>query len=650
MCGITGFISDDFSIRESEILITKMTNSLEHRGPDTHGIWKNNDGNVFLGHRRLSILDLSSAGHQPMTSSTGRYSIIFNGEIYNHLEIRQEIENKNKNHFKWIGTSDTETLLASFETFDIEQTLQRCSGMFAFALWDSLNQTLTLARDRMGEKPLYYGFINNSFVFGSELKSLKNFPDFTYEISIDALHEYFRYSYVPSPLSIYQDIYKVEPGTFLQLNAIDLFKKISLKKRYWSLSSLIKMNQKNQFNSEEEALTNLESALSKSVKSQMISDVPLGVFLSGGIDSSLIASLAQDNSEDPIKTFTIGFNNSSYDESHFALNVAKHLKTTHSKITVTENDALDLIPKLASIYDEPFSDSSQIPTYFVCKSAKNHVSVALSGDGADELFGGYNRYISSKAIWEKVSWIPRFVRLGIGWLILHIPPIFLDQIGNFFIKLIHGSRIPLLGKKVHKLGFGILYSKNLFEFCKSFTFTWEKPSILIKGETRGDLEESKQSITEDPISNIMHIDSETYLPDDILCKVDRASMACSLETRAPYLDPEVIEVATRIPLDLKIYSGLGKQTLRGILDKYVPNELINRPKAGFAVPIGEWLRGPLKLWAEKLLSKELIINQGYLNYEIINKIWNKHQSGKYDFTEKLWSILIFQLWLEEHNK
>lgn len=649
MCGITGFISDDFSICESEILITKMTDSLYHRGPDTHGIWKNNDGNVFLGHRRLSILDLSSAGHQPMTSSTGRYSIIFNGEIYNHLEIRKEIENKNKNHSKWMGTSDTETLLASFETYDIEQTLQRCSGMFAFALWDSQNRTLTLARDRMGEKPLYYGFINNSFVFGSELKALKNFPDFTYEISLDALHKYFRYSYIPSPLSIYQDIFKVEPGTFLQLNAIDLFKKISLKKRYWSLSSLIKMNQKNQFNSEEEALTKLESVLSKSVKSQMISDVPLGVFLSGGIDSSLIASLAQDNSEDSIKTFTIGFNNSSYDESHFALNVAKHLKTTHSKITVTENDALDLIPKLASIYDEPFSDSSQIPTYFVCKSAKNHVSVALSGDGADELFGGYNRYISSKAIWKKVSWIPRFVRLGIGWLILHIPPIFIDRIGNFFIKLIHGNRIPLLGNKVHKLGFGILYSKNLFEFCKSFTFTWEKPSILIKGEAREELEESKL-FSEDPISNIMYIDSETYLPDDILCKVDRASMACSLETRAPYLAPEVIEVATRIPLDLKIHSGLGKQTLRGILDKYVPNEMINRPKAGFAVPIGEWLRGPLKLWAEKLLSKELITSQGYLNYEIINKIWNKHQSGKYDFTEKLWSILIFQLWLEEHNK
>jgi len=648
MCGFVGFLSGsefDANLKES---VENMMESLIHRGPDSSGVWICEDHQLALGHTRLAIQDLSKMGHQPMQSFSSRYLIVFNGEIYNHLELRKKISEFHTETIIWKGSSDTETLLAAIEIFGLNSALQMCNGMFAFALWDQEAHKLMLARDRAGEKPLYYGQINNSFVFGSELKSLKRFPNFTNELSSYALDSYFKHGYIPSPYSIYEQIYKVEPGTYLEFDLAQSQPIDFQKNTYWSLEETVMNSNQQLFTNTDEAINKLEGTINDAVRSQLISDVPLGVFLSGGVDSSLVAALAQKNSDLPIKTFTIGFENSEFDESKFAADVAKHLGTNHTKYQVSDTDVLNFIPELPKIYDEPFADSSQIPTYFVCKAAKRDVTVALSGDAGDELFGGYNRYIFSSSIWLKVSWLPKFVRKFIGLIIISVPISVWDQLKFlFFFK-----DFSLFGNKVHKVGLALKNSNNLDDFCKSFSFIWEDTSEILKNKEFKNNSISKidspvKKILNQPVSRMMFHDFITYLPDDILCKVDRASMAVSLETRAPFLDKNVISDAWKLPLSLKIRSGEGKWLMKKILYQYVPKKLLDRPKAGFALPLGDWLRGPLKYWADTLLDKRLIDEQGFLNSTNIEKIWNQHLSGKYDWTSKLWTILMFQAWLKQ---
>ena len=650
MCGIVGLV--DFNISSNNILkknVNLMQSAIFHRGPDSSGSWCNIEDHVGLGHQRLSILDLSNAGHQPMESSSSRYVIVYNGEIYNHLEIRKNLEKLSHSSISWNGHSDTETLLVAFEYFGIEETLKKTHGMFAMAVWDTNEKVLTLARDRMGEKPLYYGNLGQRFVFSSELKSMTSLPNFENKINPIAIEKYFQYNYIPAPLSIYQDIFKLEPGTFIQYSFKSARAKELLKKEYWSFSTLYNECSKNQFNDFNEACKSLEVELDKAIKSQFISDVPIGVFLSGGIDSSLVTSIASKNFQ-RIKTFTVGFDNKEYDESYFAEGVAKHLNTDHTKLIVTEQDVQEIINQLPKMYDEPFSDSSQLPTYFVCKAAREQVTVALSGDGADELFGGYNRYIVSSEIWKKFSWLPKPIRQICGWSILKVPIEILDSLFNKLIFKNKVSKISAIGSKVHKIGLGLLHADNLLDFCKEFTFSWREAPTVNKSNVINPMESHIDLHSDlEPISKMMAIDSLTYLPDDILCKVDRAAMASSLETRAPFLDHKVIEAALKIPSEFKIQQGIGKIPLRKILAKYLPTKLIDRPKAGFAIPIGEWLRGPLKEWAEELLDPRTLNAQGFLDVDIIQNTWKEHLSGKKDFTSKLWAVLMFQSWLKENE-
>ena len=653
MCGITGFI--DFSLSSKDDLqkvVNKMQFSILHRGPDSHGCWLNSDDHIALGHQRLAILDLSEAGKQPMQSPSSRFVIVFNGEIYNHLSIRDEIFNKNSSPIKWIGHSDTETLLAAFECFGIEKTLKKTHGMFAMAIWDTQKKRLVLARDRMGEKPLYYGNVGNAFVFGSELKAIKQFPNFKNNINKFALEKYFQYNYVPSPLSIYEGIQKLEPGTIIEFNFSETKKYKVKKKEYWSFEALQEKCMQNQFQSQSEAFEQIETTLENAIRSQLISDVPLGVFLSGGIDSSLVTSLASKHLK-KIKTFTIGFENSEYDESSYAYEVSNYLETDHTELTVTEKDVIQIINELSKIYDEPFADSSQIPTYFVCKAAKERVTVALSGDGADELFGGYNRYILSASIWKKFSWMPQLIRKLIGSIILRVPFQFFDRLYKLLMFGGSKNKISVIGNKIHKVGLGLFYADTLLDFCKEFTLSWREAPVIKKLNINDESSINNFSLNSqnyiDPITNMMTIDSLTYLPDDILCKVDRASMASSLETRAPFLDHKVIETALKTPSDFMIRKGKGKLPLRSILSKYLPENLINRPKSGFAIPIGDWLRGPLKKWAEDLLEPSLMDSDGLLDVELVQEAWRQHLSGQIDLTSKLWGVLIFQSWLRENR-
>ena len=650
MCGIVGLV--DFNISSNNILkknVNLMQSAIFHRGPDSSGSWCNIEDHIGLGHQRLSILDLSNAGHQPMESPSSRYVIVYNGEIYNHLEIRKNLEKLRHSSISWNGHSDTETLLAAFEYFGIEETLKKTHGMFAMAVWDTNEKVLTLARDRMGEKPLYYGNLGQRFVFSSELKSMTSLPNFENKINPIAIEKYFQYNYVPAPLSIYQDIFKLEPGTFIQYSFKSARAKELSKKEYWSFSALYNECSKNQFNDFNEACKTLEVELDKAIKSQFISDVPIGVFLSGGIDSSLVTSIASKNFQ-RIKTFTVGFDNKEYDESYFAEGVAKHLNTDHTKLIVTEQDVQEIINQLPKMYDEPFSDSSQLPTYFVCKAAREQVTVALSGDGADELFGVYNRYIVSAEIWKKFSWLPKPIRQICGWSILKVPIEILDSLFNKLIFKNKVNKISVIGSKVHKIGLGLLHADNLLDFCKEFTFSWREAPTVNKSNVIKPMESHIDLHSDlEPISKMMAIDSLTYLPDDILCKVDRAAMASSLETRAPFLDHKVIEAALKIPSEFKIQQGIGKIPLREILAKYLPTKLIDRPKSGFAIPIGEWLRGPLKEWAEELLDPRTLNAQGFLDVDIIQNTWKEHLSGKKDFTSKLWAVLMFQSWLKENE-
>jgi len=656
MCGIAGYISDD-GASDFKTNTQNMLDALKHRGPDDSGVWLDSKSGVALGHRRLSVLETSNAGSQPMTSSCGRYVIVFNGEIYNHLSVRDELKKLNTSdlsnlsnaNFHWRGGSDTETLLESISKFGLKKALKTSVGMFAFALWDIENKTLSLGRDRFGEKPLFYGWNRGQFVFASELKALQKIPKFNNPINRDALSLYFQFTNIPSPHSIFEDIYKLEPGHFLILKRNELSKKIIQISPYWSLINEAEKSQKNIILNEDKAIKMVDSQLRKTLSEQSIADVPLGAFLSGGIDSSLIASLLQSQSDKPIQTFTVGFDEKAYDESIYADAVARHLGTDHHEIRVTSKDAINVIEKLPNLYDEPFSDSSQIPTFLICQAARQNVTVALSGDGGDELFGGYNRYFWGPVLWNRIKWLPFPVRKILGNMIKLISIDNWNRGNNFLFR---SDAIPNLGHKAHKFSNSIKRVNSFNSLFLRLVSEWLEEDKLVIGAK--DLPTKFDNINTikdyQPESIMMLIDSLTFLPDDILTKVDRASMGVSLETRAPFLDHRLAELAWRLPQDMKMRGKEGKWILRQLLDKHVPRKLFERPKAGFAIPIGEWLRGPLREWAEALLERSLLREQGFLDVDLVHKYWNEHLRGDVDWGGRIWSILVFQAWLERQNQ
>ncbi len=670
MCGLTGFQTiRGGSPDELTATAARMADRIRHRGPDDSGVWVDADASIALAHQRLSILDLSPAGHQPMASAGGRFVIAFNGEIYNHLDIRAELQAAGVAP-AWRGHSDTETLLAAFEHWGVQATLAKTVGMFAIALWDVRERTLHLARDRFGEKPLYYGWAGSgtgrAFVFGSELKALRAFPGFANPVCRQALAQYMRFMVVPAPRSIHQGIYKLEPGCVLTISGAPpadapaqplrppaVYQSLSLR-RWWSLADVVQAGAQNQITDEAEAVQMLEQRLQDAVRLQSLADVPLGAFLSGGVDSSTIVALMQQQAARPVKTFTVGFEEAGFDELPHARAVAQHLGTDHTELFVTAAEAQAVIAQLPAMYDEPFADSSQIPTHLVCRAARQHVTVALSGDAGDELFGGYNRYFWGPRIWAKLAWLPFLVRQALGTAISAMPVAGWDALSGPANALLPGGQgIAQAGDKAHKLAARLRGVRNLDDLYLSLVSEWQDPAQVVRGENG--LVQEPPSLLDDPLPaqgvadsplRMMYRDSMTYLPDDILCKVDRAAMAVSLETRAPFLDHRVAELAWRLPLGMKIRGGQGKWALRQVLYRHVPRELIDRPKAGFGIPVGQWLRGPLRPWAESLLDEKRLQTEGYFHPTPIRQKWAEHLAGRRDHTASLWAVLMFQSWLE----
>jgi asparagine synthase (glutamine-hydrolysing) len=645
MCGIAGFISNT---RSHDVDLTgvarRMAMALTHRGPDDEGIWTDSMG-IALVHRRLSILELSSAGHQPMVSTSGRYVLVFNGEIYNHLALRKVL-GATGGLSSWRGNSDTETLLACIDAWGLDKTLQELVGMFAFGLWDKREATLYLARDRFGEKPLYYGWGHGHFLFASELKAIAAHPQWAGVIDKDALSLYLRYGYVPSPHSIWEGIKKLPPGCYMAVpysshNLQPYTSTIS----YWRVADFAQKKPLDLTDSE--AISTLGKLLSDSIDGQMLSDVPLGAFLSGGIDSSTVVALMQEKATTPIKTFTIGFSEKEYNEAIYASAIAKHLGTDHTELYVTPEDAFALIPQLSTMYDEPFSDVSQIPTHLVSLLARNNVTVSLSGDGGDELFGGYNRHVLGPRIWNLLKNLPYSSRKLLSSALTQISPSAWDRFGAILpLK----SKQPMLGDKLHKLA-GLALAATPFDIYRWLISNERAPEQLLTehyaptfplqtwAESNG-TEFWDRGIAEGMMLN----DVVGYLTDDILCKVDRAAMAASLEVRVPFLDHRVAEFAFQMPSNLKIRNRQGKWLVRQILSQYVPAALFDRPKQGFGVPIDSWLRGPLRAWASNLLDPKRLKEQGIFNPTIITEKWHEHLAGRRNWQHWLWNILMFQTW------
>ncbi|MDA3970257.1 MAG: asparagine synthase (glutamine-hydrolyzing) [Desulfobulbaceae bacterium] len=620
----------------------RMAHRIQSRGPDDAGVWTEEGAGLALAHRRLSIIDLSPAGHQPMHSPCGRYTLVFNGEIYNHQDLRAELEAEG-GAFDWRGHSDTETLLAALRHWGMQGALSRLNGMFAFALWDASERTLFLARDRLGEKPLYYGRSGNAFLFGSELKALAAHPDWQGAIDRDALALYMRHNYVPAPWSIYQGIAKLPPAHFVVIR--ENGRNVGEPFCYWDLGRIAEQGVAAGAG-EPEALTDeLDALLRDAVGRRMAADVPLGAFLSGGYDSTTVAALMQSQSERPVKTFTIGFHEEGYNEARHAKAVAEHLGTEHTELYVTPEEAMAVIPKLPTIYDEPFSDSSQIPTFLVSQLARQHVTVSLSGDGGDELFYGYGRYFKAEQIWGKLSRLPLRFRKMVATSLAHAPGNVLERAMNV---LPQKYRVNHLADRLPKLAEMIGHSSGE-AFYREMVSHAKDPGRLVLGATEPETILSQP----DRMPNLpglrermMYLDMMTYLPDDILTKVDRASMAVSLEARVPLLDHRLVEFAWRVPTQYKYRNGQGKWLLRQVLYRYVPKELMDRPKMGFGVPIEHWLRGPLRAWAEELLDEKRLREEGFFDPAPIRRMWNEHVSGKRRWHYYLWDVLMFQAWLE----
>lgn len=648
MCGITGFwnLSQNLNADQLQAIAQRMSDTLIHRGPDDSGVWVDAEVGIALGHRRLAIVDLSPEGHQPMVSADNRYIIAFNGEIYNFLELRRELIQLGH---KFRGHSDTEVMLASFSQWGLQRAIARFNGMFAFALWDRQQRVLHLGRDRLGEKPLYYGFCGQTFLFGSELKALKAYPDFQTEINRDTLALFLRHSCVPAPYSIYKGIYKLPPGTVLTLNGTETY---PTPITYWSAKEAAESGVANAFTgSEPEAAAQLEALLSDAVRMRMVADVPLGAFLSGGVDSSTIVALMQAQSSQPVKTFTIGFYEDAYNEAQYAKAVAQHLGTDHTELYVTPAEAMAVIPKLPTLYDEPFSDASQVPTFLVSQLARQQVTVSLSGDGGDELLAGYNRYFWGRRIWQKIGWIPPTLRQTAALALTSVSPQAWDRSFASFSALLPAKwKESDPGYKLHKLA-EILAVPDPEAMYKGLVSHWKEPEALaIGGSEPPTTLSSRQRWARVPsfTERMIYLDTVTYLPDDILVKVDRASMGVSLEGRIPFLDHRVVEFAWRVPLSMKIRNGQGKWLLRQILYKYVPKNLVERPKTGFGIPIDSWLREPLRDWAEALLDEQRLRKEGFFNPQPIRQKWAEHLSEHRNWQYYLWDVLIFQAWLDEH--
>ena len=651
MCGFTGFITKKSFDTESVEDIWRSTNSMFHRGPDAGGIWYDQDAGVALGHRRLSVLDLTTAGHQPMQSFSGRYVIVYNGEIYNFITLRAELD-KISIH-QWRGQSDTEVILAAIEEGGIERALKRFIGMFAFALWDKKERVLTLARDRIGEKPLYYGWCGDTFLFASELKALKAYPAFNADINRNAIAIYLRHNCIPAPHTIYKGIHKLIPGTTVTISKKSTERQHPEPAEYWSARMVAEKGLKDPFTgTEQDAVIALEEILRDAVGKQMVADVPLGAFLSGGIDSSMIVAMMQQQSTHPVKTFTIGYADKDYNEAINAREVARHLGTDHTELYVSPAEAREVIPRLPSIYDEPFADSSQIPTLLVSQLARNYVTVSLSGDAGDELFGGYNRYFWWQKIWDKIAPWPQFIRKGTASTFKLFAPNISDSIYNFLMSILPGSfRQRIMKDKLQKV-IGVLDAENPMEMYISFCSHWHNPADIVVNaqEPSSPLSDRNKWLhTHEDTFQMMYLDLVSYLPDDILVKVDRAAMSVSLETRMPFLDHRLVEFAWKLPLNMKIRNGQGKWMLRQLLFQYVPRELIERPKTGFGIPIDAWLRGPLRDWANDLLDESRLRQEGYFLTVPIQRIWTEHLTGKRNWSCHLWDVLMFQAWLNEQK-
>ncbi len=647
MCGFTGFLQvSEWSLEHRQQVVQKMTNCLAHRGPDGHGFWVDEHREFALGHRRLSIQDLSQAGHQPMLSSSGRYVIAYNGEVYNTSILRHELEQGGQS-IAWQGHSDTEVILACIESWGLEKAVSRFIGMFAFALWDREEKQLQLVRDRLGIKPLYYGLQRGAFLFGSELKSLRVHPFFQGEINRDALTLYFRHNVIPAPYSIYQNVYKLTPGTILTLSQPSDPPKFTT---YWNAWGTLENAQLTPFSgSYADAVEELNTLLLNAVQIRLLSDVPLGAFLSGGIDSSTVVALMQQQSSQPIQTFSIGFAEGEYNEAPFAAAVAKHLGTHHTELSVTPKQALDVIPKLPAIYDEPFADSSQIPTLLVSQLTKQYVTVALSGDGGDELFCGYNRYLWAAPLWNQLGRLPKTLRSGMSSCLQRLPVERWNQLYNLVESVVPKRwRMQAPGRNAHRLAeiLGLPHERALYQGMVSH---WNAPTqLVLNGEepvTR--LTQHAQPGCSSFTEWMMAQDLVTYLPDDILTKVDRASMDVSIEARVPLLDHRVVEFAWSLPLEWKLKNQIGKRILRDVLYRHVPQSLVERPKMGFGVPIDRWLRHDLRDWAENLLDSDKLHRQGFLNPVLIRQKWNEHLSGTTNWQYHLWDVLMWQAWWEQ---
>ncbi|OZI38789.1 asparagine synthase (glutamine-hydrolyzing) [Bordetella genomosp. 5] len=632
MCGIVGIWGP---LEGKETILAQSCQRIRHRGPDSNGFWEDRDAGVALAHVRLAILDLTEAGHQPMVSPCGRYVLILNGEIYNHLELRADLEAAGQAP-AWRGHSDTETVLAYIAARGVEAMLKAATGMFANALWDRERRTLSLMRDRMGEKPLYYGFSGANLLFGSELKAFAPVPGFGRDIDRNALASFMRHNYIPAPQSIYEGIRKLPPGTWLEFSESQMRgREMPQPRAYWSALEAAEAGQRNplSFAKDADAVDALEQVLGRAVGGQMLSDVSLGAFLSGGIDSSTIVALMQAQSSKPVRTFAIGFHEKGYNEAEHAKAVAAHLGTDHTELYVTAADGLAVVPHLAEMYDEPFADSSQIPTSLVTRMARQHVTVALSGDGGDELFGGYSRYFRVNSWWHKFGRVPAPLR----------------HLGGAVMR--GSAALPGSGAwrgKVGKLG-ELLSANNEGEFYRQFVSYWADPGRVVKGGVE------PRSIFEDPLKGslfeaMMKLDAVTYLPDDILVKVDRAAMAVSLETRVPLIDHRVFEFAWQLPFNYKVRGGTGKWLLRQLLYRHVPQTLVDRPKRGFAVPLASWLRGPLRDWAEALLDPARLRQEGWFEPEPILRKWREHKSGHRNWNSHLWGVLMMQAWLDQHRR
>lgn len=648
MCGFAGYFTRQNVNYDAMDVLRQMSDAIEHRGPDDAGQWLDETQRIGLCHRRLSIVDLSAAGHQPMISACGRYVLVYNGEVYNHLKLRKELADAG-NAPVWRGHSDTETLLAGFICWGVAETLKRCIGMFAFALYDLTTQKLIIARDRMGEKPLYYGWQNHTFLFGSELKALRAHPDFAHQIDRDALVLYFRHNYIPAPHSVYQGIYKLKPGSIVD---IDLVTGAEQHMLYWDLDRITQTGLDEPLTADANTVVSqLDTLLQDAVAQQMVADVPLGAFLSGGVDSSTIVALMQSQSSRKVRTFSIGFDDPQFNEAEFAKAVAKHLGTEHTEWYLSGADALELVPNLATFYDEPFADASQIPTGLVAALAKQQVTVALSGDAGDELFNGYERYEIAEQLWRKIKHLPLPLRRIIAKTVQAVPASGYNSIAgvaNLVLPARYQNSQP--GDRLHKAA-DLLQSADAAEMYLNLISHHRHPEQFVAGaQAIASAASSVYLQDADLRTQFAFIDQQTYLPDDILVKVDRALMAVSLEGRVPMLDHRVVEFAARVPLDMKVRHGSSKWCLRQVLYKYVPKPLIERPKKGFAVPLANWLRGPLLHWAEQLLDERRMLQQGILNCEAVQQLWREHKSGQRNHAYLLWNVLMLQDWLAHNPK